>query len=61
MDDIKKVTGQILVGTMLCADLGHGRKPFLLHEMWSAKIAEEFYMQGDLEVTMQRERSRHCE
>ena len=60
LGDIKKATGQILVGAMLCADLGHGSKPFLLHEMWSAKIAEEFYMQGDLEVTMQREVSPLC-
>ena len=32
-----------------CADVGHGAKELNLHKLWSRRIIEEFYNQGDLE------------
>ena len=32
-----------------CADVGHGAKGLTLHKMWSRRIIEEFYHQGDME------------
>lgn len=35
-----------------CADVGHAVKSWELHDMWSGKITEEFYLQGDLETRL---------
>ncbi|CAD8146396.1 unnamed protein product [Paramecium octaurelia] len=32
-----------------CADVGHGAKELKLHKIWSRRIIEEFFLQGDLE------------
>ncbi|CAD8070822.1 unnamed protein product [Paramecium sonneborni] len=32
-----------------CADVGHGAKQLNLHKIWSRRIIEEFFLQGDLE------------
>ncbi|CAD8159980.1 unnamed protein product [Paramecium pentaurelia] len=32
-----------------CADVGHGAKELKLHKLWSRRIVEEFFLQGDLE------------
>ncbi|CAD8126773.1 unnamed protein product [Paramecium sonneborni] len=32
-----------------CADVGHGAKQLRLHKLWSRRIIEEFFLQGDLE------------
>lgn len=32
-----------------CGDLNHAAKPLRLHKIWSMKVTEEFYRQGDLE------------
>jgi len=31
------------------ADIGHASLPWLLHQNWSARVAQEFYLQGDEE------------
>ena len=31
------------------ADIGHGAKRLMVHKMWTRRICEEFYVQGDLE------------
>lgn len=30
-------------------DVGHGAKEIKLHKLWSRRIIEEFFLQGDLE------------
>lgn len=32
-----------------CADVGHGAKELKIHKLWSRRIVEEFYIQGDKE------------
>ncbi|CAD8209938.1 unnamed protein product [Paramecium octaurelia] len=32
-----------------CADVGHGAKQLKMHKLWSRRIIEEFFLQGDLE------------
>lgn len=32
-----------------CGDLNHAAKPIALHKIWSMKVTEEFYRQGDME------------
>ncbi|CAK91621.1 unnamed protein product (macronuclear) [Paramecium tetraurelia] len=32
-----------------CADVGHGAKKLQIHKLWSRRIIEEFFLQGDLE------------
>ncbi|CAD8165342.1 unnamed protein product [Paramecium pentaurelia] len=32
-----------------CADVGHGAKQLKIHKLWSRRIIEEFFLQGDLE------------
>ena len=34
------------------ADLGHSAKELSLHKKWSARIVEEFFMQGDEEASL---------
>lgn len=39
-----------LMSLMLkAADVGHGAKSLDLHKIWSRRIIEEFYLQGDQE------------
>ena len=35
-----------------CADLGHSAKTFKLHETWSDKVCQEFFLQGDKERSL---------
>lgn len=40
----------LIVSTIVVlGDLGHAAKKFLLHEKWTLRITEEFYLQGDRE------------
>lgn len=32
-----------------CADVGHPLRPFKVHEQWSRRVTEEFFLQGDQE------------
>jgi len=44
---------RLVVATALkFADLGHSFKPFHLHEQWTAKITEEFWLLGDREKSI---------
>ncbi|CAD8189173.1 unnamed protein product [Paramecium octaurelia] len=40
----------ILSIAIKCADVGHGAKQLNLHKIWSRRIIEEFFLQGDLEA-----------
>ncbi|CAD8200320.1 unnamed protein product [Paramecium pentaurelia] len=40
----------ILSIAIKCADIGHGAKQLNLHKLWSRRIIEEFFLQGDLEA-----------
>ncbi|CAD8109397.1 unnamed protein product [Paramecium sonneborni] len=40
----------ILSIAIKCADIGHGAKQLNLHKIWSRRIIEEFFLQGDLEA-----------
>jgi len=39
----------VLQTVMMMADIGHAMKSFPLHLVWSVRVAEEFYRQGDTE------------
>jgi hypothetical protein len=41
--------GDKILAAILCADIGHGAKPPPVHSQWSARVAAEFYAQGDRE------------
>ena len=44
---------RLLIATALkFADLGHSFKPFHLHEQWTTRITEEFWLLGDREKSM---------
>jgi len=44
---------RLVVATALkFADLGHSFKPFHLHEQWTARITEEFWLLGDREKSI---------
>jgi hypothetical protein len=49
--DMSKDESKLLVMKMAvkCGDLNHAAKPLRLHEIWTRKVTEEFYRQGDLE------------
>ncbi len=34
-----------------CADVGHAAKTIEVHKLWTHRIVEEFYEQGDMERT----------
>ncbi|CAD8198956.1 unnamed protein product [Paramecium octaurelia] len=46
-----QVTDKSLVMSICikCADVGHGAKQLKMHKLWSRRIIEEFFLQGDLE------------
>lgn len=47
--DTEEAEGRLMVLQMClkCGDLGHAAKPLKLHEIWTMKVSEEFYAQGD--------------
>ena len=43
------------------ADIGHTAKPLELHQVWTYKVVEEFYCQGDLEREHSLPISMYCD
>lgn len=48
-DEDRLLTMQMLIK---CADVSHPARALHVHEDWSARITEEFYLQGDIEVSL---------
>eukprot|EP01017_Pseudomicrothorax_dubius_P026992 TRINITY_DN3063_c0_g1_i2.p1 TRINITY_DN3063_c0_g1~~TRINITY_DN3063_c0_g1_i2.p1 ORF type:complete len:707 (+),score=166.15 TRINITY_DN3063_c0_g1_i2:62-2182(+) len=50
--DPKEETNRMLLlsGAIKCGDIGHGAKELGLHKLWSRRVIEEFWRQGDEEV-----------
>eukprot|EP01017_Pseudomicrothorax_dubius_P030876 TRINITY_DN3882_c0_g1_i1.p1 TRINITY_DN3882_c0_g1~~TRINITY_DN3882_c0_g1_i1.p1 ORF type:complete len:191 (+),score=66.80 TRINITY_DN3882_c0_g1_i1:61-573(+) len=46
-DEANKLT--VLSVALKAADVGHGAKDLNLHKLWSRRVVEEFWSQGDIE------------
>jgi hypothetical protein len=60
-EEIMEDRTTILCICLKCADLGHSAKTFELHEKWTEKVCEEFFLQGDLEKEHNLAVSMYCD
>ena len=50
MMDIPECRLMIMKMCIACADISHSSKPWALHEQWSKRILQEFFLQGEAEA-----------
>lgn len=52
-DVMKSPDGRMMVMRMCiaCADISHSSKPWALHDAWSKRVLQEFFLQGEAEAS----------